>query len=377
MFYWLGYEHLYHLFSPFRIFQYSTFRTAMASITAFLILLVLGPWFIERMRQFQIAQYIRQDGPQSHLKKAGTPTMGGLLISASIVVSTLLWANLSVAAVWVALAGLVSFGAIGFWDDYTKVKHKRNLGLTARQKIMLQLLAAMLIGVLLLAMNASRLYTTEINVPFFKDFKPDLLIHAWLNNPWTYPLAFSFFFLFVAMVLVGASNAVNLTDGLDGLAIGLMLIAAGAMTVLAYLEGNADFARYLELSRPRDAAELTIFCAAMTGASLGFLWYNAHPAEIFMGDVGSLALGGGLGTVAVLLKQELLLPFIAGVYVLEALSVILQVGSFKLRKKRIFKMAPLHHHFELIGWSESKVIVRFWIAALVFALFALTTLKLR
>src|SRR6185295_1366089 len=249
MFFWLGYEHLYHLFSPFRIFQYSTFRTAMASITAFLILLVLGPWFIERMRQFQIAQYIRQDGPQSHLKKAGTPTMGGLLISASIVISTLLWANLTVAAVWVALAGLVSFGAIGFWDDYTKVKHKRNLGLTARQKIMLQLLAAMLIGVLLLAMNASRLYSTEINVPFFKDFKPSLLIQAWLNNPWTYPLAFSFFFAFVASVLVGASNAVNLTDGLDGLAIGLMLIAAGAMTALSFLSGNADLAKYLDLAR--------------------------------------------------------------------------------------------------------------------------------
>jgi len=377
MFFWLGYEHLFHYFSPFRIFQYSTFRTAMASITAFLILLVLGPWFIERMRQFQIAQYIRQDGPQSHLKKAGTPTMGGLLIVASILISTLLWANLRVPAVWVALAGLVSFGAIGFWDDYTKVKRKRNLGLTARQKLMLEILAAMLVGVLLLGMNASRAYSTEINVPFFKDFKPDLLIHAWLGNPWTYPLAFSFFFAFVGMVLVGASNAVNLTDGLDGLAIGLMLIAAGAMTVLSFLSGNADLAKYLDLARTPGASELTIFCGAMTGASLGFLWYNAHPADIFMGDVGSLALGGGLATVAVLLKQELLLPFIGGVYVVEAVSVILQVGSFKLRGKRIFKMAPLHHHFEQLGWAESKVIARFWIAGLIMALFALTTLKLR
>ena len=281
------------------------------------------------------------------------------------------------ASVWVALAGLVSFGAIGFCDDYLKIKRKRNLGLTVRQKFLLEVLAAVVVGVLLLGMNASRLYTTEINVPFFKDFKPDLLIHAWLNNPWTYPLAFSFFFFFVVMVLVGASNAVNLTDGLDGLAIGLMLIAAGAMTVLAFLEGNAELARYLELSRPRDAGELTIFCAAMTGASLGFLWYNAHPAEIFMGDVGALALGGGLGTVAVLLKQELLLLFIGGVYVVELLSVVLQVGSFKLRGKRIFKMAPLHHHFEQMGWAESKVIIRFWIAGLVMALFALTTLKLR
>jgi len=377
VFYWLFYEHLFRHFSPFRIFQYTTFRTAMASLTALLIFVVLGPWFIARLRKFQIGQFIREEGPQSHQKKAGTPTMGGLLICAAIVVSTLLWANLSVPAVWVALTGLVTFGAIGFWDDYTKIKHKRNLGLTARQKLMLQILAAMIVGVLLLGMNAKRLYTTEINVPFFKDFKPDLLVHSWLMNPWTYPLAFIFFFAFVALVLVGASNAVNLTDGLDGLAIGLMLIAAGAMTVLSFLSGNAELARYLELSRPRDAAELTIFCAAMTGASLGFLWYNAHPAEMFMGDVGSFSLGGGLGTVAVLLKQELLLLFIGGVYVLEAVSVILQVGSFKLRGKRIFKMAPLHHHFEALGWAESKVIIRFWIAGLVMALFALTTLKLR
>jgi len=377
MFYWLGYEHLYHVFSPFRIFQYATFRTAMASLTAVTIFVLFGPWFIARLRKFQIGQHIREDGPQSHHKKAGTPTMGGLLICAAIVISTLLWAKLDVPAVWVALAGLVTFGAIGFWDDYAKIKRKRNLGLTARQKFALETLAAIIVGVLLLGMNASRLYTTEINIPFAKEPKPDLLIHGLLNNPWTYPLAFSFFFAFVALVLVGASNAVNLTDGLDGLAIGLMIIAAGAMTVLAYLEGNADFARYLELSRPRDASELAIFSAAMTGASLGFLWFNAHPAEVFMGDVGSLALGGGLGTVAVLLKQELLLPFIAGVYVLEALSVILQVGSFKLRGKRIFKMAPLHHHFEQLGWAESKVIIRFWIDGLLMALFALTTLKLR
>ncbi|HYV63906.1 MAG TPA: phospho-N-acetylmuramoyl-pentapeptide-transferase [Bryobacteraceae bacterium] len=377
MFYWLGYEHLYRLFSPFRIFQYTTFRTAMASLTAVMLFVLLGPWFIARLRKFQIGQHIREDGPQSHHKKAGTPTMGGLLICASIVISTLLWAKLDVPAVWVAMAGLVTYGAIGFCDDYLKIKRKQNLGLTVRQKFMLEVLAAIVVGVLLLGMNASRLYTTEINVPFFKDFKPDLLIHAWLANPWTYPLAFSFFFFFVALVLVGASNAVNLTDGLDGLAIGLMLIAAGAMTVLAYLSGNAELARYLELSRPRDAAELTIFCAAMTGSSLGFLWYNAHPAEIFMGDVGALGLGGGLGTVAVLLKQELLLLFIGGVYVVELLSVVLQVASFKLRGKRIFKMAPLHHHFEQLGWAESKVIIRFWIAGLVMALFALTTLKLR
>jgi len=226
-------------------------------------------------------------------------------------------------------------------------------------------------------MNARNVYSTSMNVPFFKNFKPDLLVHHWLLNFWTYPLAFVFFFGFLFLVLVGATNSVNLTDGLDGLAIGLMVIAAGAVTALSYLSGRADFARYLELSRTPGADELTIFCSSMTGASLGFLWYNAHPAEIFMGDVGSLALGGGLGTVAVLLKQEVLLLFIGGVYVIEALSVILQVGSFKLRGKRIFKMAPLHHHFEQLGWQESKIIIRFWIAGLVMALFALTTLKLR
>jgi phospho-N-acetylmuramoyl-pentapeptide-transferase len=377
MFYWLFFEKLFHYYSPFRVFQYSTFRTGMATLTAMLLSIALGPWLISRLREFQIGQHIREDGPQSHRKKAGTPTMGGLLICVSIVAPTLLWSNLRVPAVWVALAGLVSFGAVGFLDDYTKTRNKRNLGLTARWKLALEILAALLIGVLLLAMNARGAYSTSMNVPFFKNFKPDLLISAWLHNPFTYPLAFSAFFGFLMLVLVGASNAVNLTDGLDGLAIGLMVIAAGAMTALSFLSGNADFARYLELARTPGASELTIFCGAMTGASLGFLWYNAHPAEVFMGDVGSLALGGGLGVVAVLLKQEILLLFIGGIYVIEAVSVILQVGSFKLRGKRIFKMAPLHHHFEQIGWQESKVIARFWIVGLILALFALTTLKLR
>jgi phospho-N-acetylmuramoyl-pentapeptide-transferase len=381
MLYWLGFERLYHHYGhdqgPFRVFGYSTFRIAMASITALLIAIVLGPWLIARLRRFQIGQHIREDGPKSHQKKAGTPTMGGLLIGVAIIVPTLLWANLRTPAVWVALTGLISFGAIGFCDDYLKIKRKRNLGLTAKQKFTLEIMAALLVGVLLLGMNAKGVYSTAMNVPFLKNKNPDLLIHAWLHNPWTYPLAFVFFYGFVAAVLVGCSNAVNLTDGLDGLAIGLMVIAAGAMTALAYLSGHAEFARYLEISRTPDASELTIFCASMTGASIGFLWYNAHPAEIFMGDVGSLSLGGGLGTVAVLLKQEILLFFIGGVFVIEALSVILQVGSFKLRGKRIFKMAPLHHHFEQLGWAESKVIARLWIAGLVLALFALTTLKLR
>jgi phospho-N-acetylmuramoyl-pentapeptide-transferase len=377
MFYWLFFEKLFRLFSPFRVFQYATFRTAMSAITALLLSIVLGPWLIAKLREFQIGQHIREDGPASHQKKAGTPTMGGLLIVTSIVVPTLLWANLSTPAVWVALVGLLAFGAIGFWDDYLKVRRKRNLGLTTKQKLALEVVAAMLVGVILLGMNAKGLYSTSMNVPFAKNFNPDLLIHAWLRNPWSYPLAFIFFYGFLMLVLVGASNAVNLTDGLDGLAIGLMIIAAGAMTVLSYVTGHAEFARYLEISRTPGASELTIFCSAMTGASLGFLWYNAHPAEIFMGDVGSLALGGGLGVVAVLLKQEVLLLFIGGVYVIECVSVILQVASFKLRGKRIFKMAPLHHHFEKLGWQESKIITRFWITGLVMALFALTTLKLR
>jgi phospho-N-acetylmuramoyl-pentapeptide-transferase len=378
MFYWLFYEKLFHLYphTPLREFSFSTFRTAMASITALLLSILLGPWLIERLRVFQIRQHIREDVPQ-HFKKAGTPTMGGLLICASIVVPTLLWANLHVHAVWVAMAGLASFGAIGFWDDYTKIAKKRNLGLTSRQKMLWQVAAALGIGLLLLWMGKHGTYSTSMNIPFMKNFKPDLLIHPLLGNPYTYVFAFLPFFVFLVFVLVGSSNAVNLTDGLDGLAIGLMIISAGAMTVLSYLSGHADFAKYLDLARTPGASELTIFCGAMTGASLGFLWYNAHPAEIFMGDVGALGLGGGLGTVAVLLKQEALLVFIGGVYVIEALSVILQVASFKIRGKRIFKMAPLHHHFEKLGWSESKIIVRFWVAGLVMALFALMTLKLR
>lgn len=377
MFYWLFYEKLFHFFSPFRVFQYSTFRTGMASLTAMLLSLLLGPWLIRRLRKFQIGQHIREEGPQSHQKKAGTPTMGGLLIVISIVLPTLLWSQLTEPAVWVALFGLVSFGAIGFCDDYLKALHKHNLGLLGRWKLILQVLASLIIGLVLLVMHARGIYATNINVPFFKNYKPDLLINAWLHNPWTYGMAFFFFFGFLILVLVGASNAVNLTDGLDGLAIGLMIVAALAMTSLSFLSGHAEFARYLELSRTPGASELTIFCGAMTGASLGFLWFNAHPAEVFMGDVGSLALGGGLGVVAVLLKQEILLLFIGGVYVIEAISVILQVGSFKLRGKRIFKMAPLHHHFEQLGWQESKVIIRFWIAGIVMALLALTTLKLR
>jgi phospho-N-acetylmuramoyl-pentapeptide-transferase len=377
MLYWLFYEKLFRHFTPFRVFQYTTFRTAFAALTSLFLCLALGPWLIAKLREFQIGQYIREEGPKSHMKKAGTPTMGGILIIISIVIPTLLWANLANPYVWIAMFSLVSFGLIGFWDDYAKVRRKQNEGLTVRQKFGLQILAALLVGFMLLTLHAQKAYSTSMNVPFFKSFKPDLLIDSMLRNWYTYPLAFVFFFGFMILVIVGSSDAVNLTDGLDGLAIGLMLIASFAMTALTYVTGHAQFAQYLDLARLPGAAELTIFCSSMVGASLGFLWYNAHPAEIFMGDVGSLALGGALGAVAVLIKQEVLLIFIGGVYVIEALSVILQVGSYKLRKKRIFKMAPIHHHFEALGWEESKIITRFWIAGLVMALFALTTLKLR
>ncbi len=378
MLYWLLYQKLFPYFRLFRIFRYLTFRTVFASLTALLIGLLIGPYVIERLREFQIGQYIREEGPQSHQKKSGTPTMGGVLICISILVPTLLWSDLSNPFVWLVMLSTLAFGAIGFADDYIKVVHRRNLGLTAKAKLGLQFLASGGVAVALVRMDLHHGYSTRLMFPFLKRFRPDL-VWDWLGHvPHMHWLAFLPFVLFVMLVITGASNAVNLTDGLDGLAIGCTIIAAGALTVLTYVSGHVVFSDYLELQRMPMVSELTVFCGAMVGASIGFLWYNAHPAEIFMGDVGSLALGGAIGTVAVVIKQELLLPFIGGVFILEALSVILQVGSYKLRKgKRIFKMAPLHHHFELMGWSESKVITRFWIMALVFALFALTTLKLR
>jgi phospho-N-acetylmuramoyl-pentapeptide-transferase len=377
--YWLLYEYVFKHFNigPFRIFRYLTFRTAFASITALFMGLVIGPAVIRRLREFQVGQYIREDGPQSHLKKAGTPTMGGVLIVIAIVVPALLWADLTNKYVWIAVLSTLAYASIGFADDYLKIVHKQNLGLTGKSKLFLQIVVAVLIAVTLILFQAQGDYSTRLVVPFFKKIHPDLVIGSLQHQPHLWPIAFMPFIIFVVFVLVGSSNAVNLTDGLDGLAIGCSVVAAAALTVLTYVSGHAVFADYLELQRLPAIGELTVFCGAMVGASIGFLWYNAHPAEVFMGDVGSLALGGAIGTVAVLIKQELLLPFIGGVFVIEAFSVILQVGSYKLRKKRIFKMAPIHHHFELSGWSESKVIVRFWIAALVFALFALTTLKLR
>ena len=382
MLYHLLYEFLSPLgayWSPLKILnviQYVTFRTAAATLTALMISLLFGPWLIRRLQEFQIGQHIREEGPKSHQSKAGTPTMGGVLIVASIILPTLLWANLRNPFVWLIVFSTLAYGGIGFADDYLKIRNKRNLGLTARQKLTFQFLVAILIGVILLYMADRRLYSTAMNVPFFKGLRPDLVIDSLMASP-VFFLGFLPFLIFVALLIVFSSNAVNLTDGLDGLAIGCTLIASTALTALTYVSGHATLSKYLELQNIAGVSEVTIFCGSMVGASLGFLWYNAHPAEVFMGDVGSLALGGALGTVAVVIKQELLLPFVGGVFVIEALSVMLQVGSFKLRGKRIFRMAPIHHHFELVGWKESKVIIRFWIAALIFALLSLSTLKLR
>ena len=378
MLYWLLYQKLFPYFRLFRIFRYLTFRTVFASLTALLIGLLIGPFIIEKLREFQIGQYIREEGPQSHQKKSGTPTMGGVLICISIFIPALLWSDLSNPYVWLVMLSTLAFGAIGFADDYIKVVHRRNQGLTARAKLGLQFVASAGVGIALVRMQILGGYSTRLMVPFAKRFRPDL-VWNWMGHiPHMHWLVFAPFVIFVVLVISFSSNAVNLTDGLDGLAIGCTIIAAGALTVLTYVSGHVVFSDYLELQRNPMVSELTVFCGSMVGGSIGFLWYNAHPAEIFMGDVGSLALGGAIGTVAVVIKQELLLPFIGGVFILEALSVMLQVGSYKLRNgKRIFKMAPLHHHFELMGWSESKVIARFWIIALVFALLALTTLKLR
>jgi phospho-N-acetylmuramoyl-pentapeptide-transferase len=360
---------LYHVLYPFRtsvavlnVTGYITFRTLAASLTALAVGLVLGPWMIRKMREFQIGQVIRHEGPSSHKPKAGTPTMGGLLILTSSIGPTLLWADLRNAYIWIAVLATLGFGAIGFTDDYLKITRRTHHGLRPRYKMGLQIVVAMLVGITLIILANHNEYNTRLIFPFFKNLIPDL--------GWAYVA-------FAVVVLVGASNAVNLTDGLDGLAISTFAISAGAFTAMAYVTGHRTLAEYLLLVHFSQSAELTIFCGSLVGASLAFLWYNSYPADVFMGDVGSLALGGALGTVAILIKQELLLPLVGGVFVLEALSVIIQVASFKLTGQRVFKMAPLHHHFELSGWSEPKVITRFIIVAIIFALFSLTTLKLR
>jgi phospho-N-acetylmuramoyl-pentapeptide-transferase len=358
---------LYWLLSPeltgVALFQYITFRTAAAALTAMLITLLSGGWMIRKLREFQIGQQIREEGPASHQTKAGTPTMGGLLILAGLILPTLLWSDLSNIFVLILLFVTLAFGGIGFMDDFAKLKKKRSLGLTAKQKLALQIgVAAIVGGILIYLANTSNYYDTRLNFPFIKWWRPDL---GYL------------YILLVVMVIVGASNAVNLTDGLDGLAIGSVLIASIAYTAMAYLSGHFIFSAYLHIAFLKHAGEISVFGGALVGSSIGFLWYNAYPAEVFMGDVGSLSLGAAIGTMAVLIKQEFLLVMVGGLFVMEALSVIIQVGYYKLTKKRVFLMAPLHHHFELKGWREPKVIIRFWIIAILFMLLSLTTLKLR
>jgi phospho-N-acetylmuramoyl-pentapeptide-transferase len=356
------YQWLYPLhteYSFLNVFRYITFRTGYAVLTALVICFLIGPWVIRRLQAAQIGQRIREEGPRSHASKSGTPTMGGMMILLSAAASALLWMDLRNRYVWLVLFALLAFGLIGFMDDSLKYIRKRSMGLRPRYKFFLQIAVALIIiGILYRFMD----YSTQLSVPFFKNFRPDL---GWLYIP------------FAVVVIVGASNAVNLTDGLDGLAIGPVSVAALAYTIVTYVTGHKVFSEYLLIPYVEGAGEMAVVCGALFGAGLGFLWFNAYPASVFMGDVGSLPLGGALGTVAVISKHEFLLLLVGGLFVLEALSVILQVGSFKLRGKRIFLMAPLHHHYELKGWPEPKVVVRFWIVAIVMALLSLSTLKLR
>jgi len=357
---------LYHLLYPlassvklFNIFKYLTFRTIYAMITALIVSFLLGPWIIRKLESLQARQIIRTDGPESHLKKQGTPTMGGVMILISIVIPTLLWADLANTYVWLTLFIVVGYGLIGFIDDYKKVVEKHPKGLSPRQKMLWQMLLGAIFGIILFSMPG---FSRELYFPFFKNLHPSL----WF-----------LFIPFVMLVVVGASNAVNLTDGLDGLAIGPVAINAATYMLFTYIAGNVKYANYLQIPYVAGAGELAVVCGAIFGAGIGFLWYNSYPAEVFMGDVGSLSLGGGLGALAVITKQEILLVIVGGVFVVEALSVIFQVGSYKYRGKRIFRMAPIHHHFELKGVAEPKIIVRFWIITIILALVAISTLKMR
>jgi phospho-N-acetylmuramoyl-pentapeptide-transferase len=362
---------LYHLlyalhgqFSLLNVTRYITFRTAVASLTALFLVLLLGPWTIERLRRLQVGQYIREEGPKAHQSKAGTPTMGGVLILAGILVPTLLWADLTNRNIWILVLSTLAYGAVGFADDYIKVVKKRSLGLSGRRKLFWQFAIGLAVGITIwaLAQADPKEYSTRLAFPFFKQVVPNLGI---------------LYVLFAVLLLTLSSNAVNLTDGLDGLAIGTTLIAAAAFTGLAYVSSHARFAEYLDVLHQPGAGEITVFCGAMVGAAMGFLWWNCYPAQVFMGDVGALALGGALGTVALLIKQELLLFFVGGLFMIEAFSVIIQVVSFRLTGRRVFRMSPLHHHFELVGWKEPQIIIRFWIVGFIFALFTLMTLKLR
>jgi phospho-N-acetylmuramoyl-pentapeptide-transferase len=357
------YEFLYPLHDQFtflNIFRYITFRTIYGGLTAFLICFLLGPYVIRKLTQMQIGQVIQTDGPQTHLGKQGTPTMGGILILFSVFVATVFWGNLTNHYIFILLLTILLFGAIGFVDDFLMQIKKRNMGFTAKGKFSIQIVCGLMISLLI---YLSPDFTTTLTVPFFKNFSPDLGI-------WYIP--------FACLVIVGASNAVNLTDGLDGLAIGPFIVASVTYMFFAYVAGHHQFAQYLHVRHIASAGEISVICGILAGAGMGFLWFNAHPAQIFMGDSGSLPLGAILGTIAVVVKQEILLLIVGGLFVMEAVSVILQVGYFKLTKgKRIFRMAPLHHHFELKGWHESKVIVRFWIISITLAILSLGTLKIR
>ncbi|UCC39178.1 MAG: phospho-N-acetylmuramoyl-pentapeptide-transferase [Candidatus Aminicenantes bacterium] len=347
----------------FNVFNYITVRTALAGITGLAISLFLGPWLIKMLKKYQIGEEIRPDGPQSHLEKKGTPSMGGILVIAATLVPTLLWANLRNTYIWLGMFTMFLFGLLGFWDDFLKIKGKKSLGLIIRRKLYIQIIISGAVGIILIYLGLQGEFSLGLSFPFFKEWIPYL---GWFYLPW------------IMFILIGSSNSVNFADGLDGLAIGLTFISASAFTALSYIAGNVVWSEYLNITHVPQAAELTVFVGAMSGACLGFLWYNCYPAQIFMGDVGALSLGGAIGVVSILIKQEFLLFMVAGVFIIEALSVLLQVSYFKLTGgKRIFKMAPIHHHFELMGWSEEKIVVRFWIAAIIFALFSLTTLKLR
>jgi phospho-N-acetylmuramoyl-pentapeptide-transferase len=361
---------LYYLLVPlreyfifFNVFRYITVRTALAGITAFLICLILGPWVIRMLDKYQIGEEISPDGPTSHLEKRGTPSMGGILIIGATIIPAFLWGDLSNSYVKLAMSTMLLFGLLGFWDDFLKIKRKKSKGLIIRHKLFFQIGISAVIGLILIYLGFTGGFSLHLSLPFFKKWFP---YFGWFYLPW------------IMLILVGSSNSVNLADGLDGLAIGLTLISSSAFIVLCYIVGRADWSEFLNIVRVPAAAELTVFAGAMAGACLGFLWFNCHPAQIFMGDAGALSLGGTIGIIAILIKQEFLLFMVAGVFILEAISVLLQVSYFKLTGgKRIFKMAPIHHHFELIGWSEEKIVIRFWIAGIVFALFSLTALKLR
>jgi len=384
MVYYILYELIYgrfkgqdwYLVKALNVFQYVTFRTAYASVTAMLISLLFGRKLIEGLKRWNIGQQIREEGPQAHIAKRDTPTMGGLLIIGSVVISTLLWARLSGLYIWITILATLGFGAVGFADDYVKLVKHRSLGLTGRQKLLFQLIIAIAVWLALYISTQyfQTKYSWNVSIPFFKSTADPNGISV--IGPYLY-------LALVIVVLMGATNAVNLTDGLDGLAISVTFIAMTALTAFTYLSSDARWANYLDLTHRPEAAELSVFCGAMAGASLGFLWFNAPPAEVFMGDVGSLAIGGAVGTIAVLTKQEFMLLMVGGVFVMEALSVMVQVSVFKMTKRtsgvgrRVFKMTPLHHHFEMVGWKESKIVFRFVILAILFALLSLSTLKLR